>query len=250
MVHSYRLTIDSRQRTSGTPWDAYFRLQRTIGNPRDVRVVHNTFVNHLYNIRPGQNTLNVSIDGGATFTTETVMVPGFYTIDDFITSFNNWANTYTSHGFDFITRVGTSPLIEWDMHTGVVNFEIRDGPLRDVLGLTSSSVLSPATGDITSIFLAIPLNVSYFCPSLCSGHRHISTDTRSTRTTEMPLLLMAPVESGYGTNNVYIPPTQYRIECNLNSLDSLHFILVDSNDGQLMTDVQHWSLEIEITCDE
>ena len=242
MVHSYRVTIDSRQRIGGsTAYDARFRLQSTISNPRSVRLVHSTFINSFWNVREGQNWINASSDNGLTYSQQFVMAPGYYTFDDFIVAVNDWAKAFMSITTDVITAVSTGPAIEWQMVPGLV---LGDGPLREALGIANDQT-NPVLGQKSNVFLATPLNVSFFCPSLCSGSRHISCDGNST---EQPLLCTVPITSGYGINNVFIPPVPYEVEC-AHHVDTLHFIALDAYTNTLMRDVQHWTMEVLVTCD-
>lgn len=240
-ANTFRISVDSRQRISGsTPYDARFRLQRTIGPVKSVRLVHATFVNHLFNVRKGQNWIMISNDGGATFTQQYVLPVGYYTHESFVTAVNEFLQAFTVTDGDFLTSTA-GPQVEWNMYESSVNLVLADGPLRDILGLYADNS-NPVTGLKTNIFLSVPLHVSMYCPSLVTGHRHLSCSN----STETPLLCMIPVQSGYGTNNVYLPTTKYTVECVTRQIDTLHFILLDSFDNTVMDDIQHWSCELEV----
>ena len=235
--NTFRISIDSRQRLPGsTPYDAHFRLQRTIGPVRSVRLVHATFVNHLFNVRKTQNWIMASSDGGSTFSQQFICPIGYYTYEGFVTAVNTWATSFI--GSNCLVP-STGPQVEWDMPATLV---LSDGPMRDILGLYRDSS-NPVTGLKTNIFLSIPLHVGMYCPSLVSGHRHLSCDAGSTET---PLLCMIPVQSGYGTNNLYLPTTSYTVECQTRQIDTMQFILLDSYDNTVMTDIQQWSAELEV----
>ena len=235
-ANTFRISVDSRQRISGSkPYDAQFRLQRTIGPVKSVRLVHATFVNHLFNVRKNQNFIMASNDGGNTFSQQYVLPVGYYTYEGFVNAVNTWSTNYV--GSDCLVVPATpGPQIEWVMP---VNLVLVDGPLKDILGIYSN----PVTGLKSNVFLAIPLSVSMVCPSLSSGTRHLSCDTSNT---ELPIMVQIPVTCGYGTNNVYIPPAPYEVVCETQQIDTLNILMVDSFNGSVMTDVQHWSCELEI----
>ena len=217
---------------SGTPSNGYYRLQHPICDATKVCVRSAVLNNNLHNIRDDGNWLVVSNDNGVTYTKQYVCPAGYYTATEFIVFFNLFVKTYMSVATDTVTLSGST--LTWNMPTGM---RIQSGPLVDILG-----IVSEIPSGTSSLFLALPASVA-LVSSMVSSNRHYSC---SQLTHQLPILCNIPLRNGYGAVEVFEPTTEYMHELGGNIFDLVHIIVCDPFSNTEITEVRHFSLELEL----
>ena len=233
----YRVHIDSRSRDPHTlVSQPSFSLSKTISGVREVRVKHVQLANSIYNIRQGYNdTIQVSNDAGVTFVNHTYIMAGFYDVDTLLSALNVYLQNIMDSDDEMVRFDTTTNRIEWLLQADMV----IGGP-NSVLGIEDDGVVS---GDMTTLFLSGPMDVSFVCPQLQSTYNVFTSDHVMGRC--QPFLTM-PITNGFGTMEYFHPSTQLAVRLGGQTLSSLDFRIVDTTSGLVLHEVGHWSMVLEV----
>ena len=168
-----------------------------------------------------------SNNGGVSYTKQYVCPAGyFYRVFQSICQDIHVCSDYT------VTLSGST--ITWNMPTGM---RIQSGPLVDILG-----IVSEIPSGTSSLFLALPASVA-LVSSMVSSNRHYSC---SQLTHQLPILCNIPLRNGYGAVEVFEPTTEYVHDLGGNIFDLVHIIVCDPFSNTEITEVRHFSLELEL----
>jgi len=222
---SFVVLLDSRSREAGSSIHApTYYLTKPICGVSHVRVKSVQFANTLHNVRDGHNTIAV-VDG------LTGIVPvGYYTPTELISTVNN-----LSIG---ITLAYNGSMLQWDL--GGKSIDVINSSLRTTFELQPDQTYTGLFQ--TRLFLASPMNVDFVYAELQTSYYSYAGRERSTN--RQPLVSV-PVLSGHGSMSFFLPTTLTPLDTGGLSFAQLSFLLCDSWSGDPLTDIGHWSMEIE-----
>ena len=214
--HSFVICCDSRSREPGsTVYMPTFQLTKPLAQISHARVKCVQFANTLFNVDENHNVFVSDVT--------VVVPPGFYSPQALI---------------DLIpgaTYVAETNKIQWNVTASI---DLQQTSLRETLGLTSTT-----TGVFeTQLFLASPMNVDFICPQLQSSYYTYSGRVRSENTQP---LIQVPVLSGFSQMVVYNPMPQATLDMGGTTLSQLNFKVCDALDGRVLTELSHFSIQIE-----
>jgi hypothetical protein len=129
--------------------------------------------------------------------------------------------------------------LQWDVGDGVV--DVSNSSLRETLGLQQG--LTYTSTFTTRLFLAAPMNIDFISPQLQTSY--YSYSGRAERESNVQPLISVPVLSGYGQMSVYLPSTLTQLDTGGTQFGQLNFKVVDSLTGDDLTEIGHWSMQIE-----
>jgi hypothetical protein len=222
---SFVVLLDSRSRDDGSSiYAPTFHLTKPICNVSHVRVKCVQFANTLFNVREGHNT--IGLVGGVLG----IVQPGYYTPSELTTVING-----LSIG---VTLAYDGSMLQWNVGTGTI--DVTNSTLRTTLELQHGQTY---TGTFqTRLFLASPMNVDFICSELQTSYYSYSGRERATNTQP---LVSVPVLSGHGSMSFFLPTTLTPLDTGGLSFAQLSFLLCDSWTGEPLTDIGHWSMQIE-----
>jgi len=225
-MKEHRLLLDSRSRNARSSTSrASYTLNQAIHNVVSVKVRHISFANTLFNVVTGHNDFHIA---GVTST----LAPGFYSSVDFMAWLTGLAN---------VTAVlnTSNNVITW---TTVGAIDLTLTTMRETLGLQQGVLYMG--GFTTTLFLASPLNVSFCSPQLGTAHTTVFSGRSRLITSSF---VTVPVTSGFGEMCFYSPSTLYPFSAGGTILSNIDIDIRDSLDGRDLTEISHYSVELEVT---
>jgi hypothetical protein len=236
---TYRLHLDSRARDAfSEPSEPCFSLSKTICNVKTVTVKNAQLANTIYNIRENYNDkISLSIDNGSSYATHTYMQQGFYGASAYVTGLDT-----------FLSAITGSSCVSLNAATNQLTWTLPANVSIDGLGSSTSHVLGiddrVLSGSNTStLFLAGPMSISFVCPQLQATY-NVFTNAHKMNITHP--FLTVPIVNGFGNMEVYSPFSPFVIECGGQTLSTLDIRVVDTVSGMSITELSHWSMELEV----
>ena len=230
----YVLYLDSFQSTSTKISNPSFQLNQPIVGAMEVKVVSLTFGNNLHNVVADRNTL--------VFNTVTVTVPpGYYTTINFV----QYVNTVLMANVNFLANLTTeTSALSLDAQNNVLwtiggNF-LQSGTLLPNFGITSI-----LTGNFQSfLFLAQPSALAISCSQLHGGNdRFVSTKNNAITN----IFYVGQIRSGFGEIEQPNYDFQFRTQLSRSNLSQIDFFIFDPSNGREITELNFFSLILEIT---
>jgi hypothetical protein len=158
--------------------------------------------------------------------------PGFYTPAALVSELDSITGVSVS-----LNPVNNDLL--WDLGTSFIDTDATT--LSETLGLQRGA---DYTGTFTTkLFLASPMNIDFICNQLTSTY-NVYTGQQRQRTQPF---VSVPVTSGFGSMVVYAPSSLYNIDLMGTNIGQLDFRVCDSMTGRELSELSHWSIELEIT---
>ena len=219
---TYDVYFDSRDRISGTAWDATFQLTHPLSNVRSVYVRSFQFQNTFQNITSTTNQFEINTLNAPTL----VVIPaGMYNATSILQKLNE---LMAPHG----TVSLSGNLLSWNTRYGIKNISTT------TLGLPATGYNTPGVPTILS--LASLSYVSLSSQSIQPAQRPISCSPGLYATP----LISCPLSTEYGfiqSNVEYFPDP---IICNNHALQTISFQVNDPFSKRLLTDTQSWAAVI------
>ena len=140
--------------------------------------------------------------------------------------------------FRSITLAYDGSMIQWDV--GGKSIDVANSTLRTTFELQPGQTYTGLFQ--TRLFLASPMNVDFVCSELQTSYYSYSGRNRTNNTQP---LVSVPVLAGHGSMSFFLPTTLSQLDTGGLSFAQLTFILCDSWSGEPLTDIGHWSMQLE-----
>ena len=219
---SYDVYFDSRDRISGTAWDATFQLTHPLSNIRSVYCKSFQFHNTFENVTSTTNRFEINTLNAPTL----VVIPaGMYNATSILQKLNE---LMAPHG----TVSLSGNLLSWNTRYGIKNISTT------TLGLPATGYNTPGVPTVLSL-----ASLSY-----------ISLSSRSIQPAQRPIacsaglyatpLIQVPVSTEFGFVQSHVEYFQDRVSCNNHSLQNISFQVTDPFSKLPLMDLQSWAAQI------